>query len=617
MEEEKFDHKKILETIPENPGCYLMKDKDNKIVYIGKAKNLKKRVKNYFQKSGDNRAFIKFLGDILSDIEVTITPTEEEALLLEATLIRIHRPKYNIIYKDNKYELIIKLDLTQKYPYLQLVREYKKDNALYLGPFFDATKVRGFVSTLNRVFKLRTCSDSTLKTTKRACLEFEINRCSAPCVNEITDIEYAKSVKKLKGFLKGKGKALLKELENEMYRASENLLFEKAATFRDQIKMLKYHKTLFFHNIDYKKNIDIIGYSVRGDSLAIAIMILRNGLIIDKKVDIFNELKFLDFIPKEIILSIITQYYSQKNIFPEEVAITDSDFDLSILTNYFKTQRDIDINFFFPKNEKILKLVNMANDNARLTLEKEFYLKNKNNQLLKSIKKRFQLLNLPKKIECYDNSNIQGTNPVASKVEFRDTMPYKKGYKHYKIKTVFIQNDYAYMKEVITRRVTRGIKENQLPDLIIVDGGKGQLNATYKVLVELKVEDKIDLLSIAKIKSQDDKKDQYYERIFKVGASEPIILKQNSPELVVFVKLRDEAHRFAIEFHRKLRTKSKIQSVLNSIEGIGSKRKQILLKHFKSISKIKEASVEELSEVDGIPKNIAQKIYDYFLTKTT
>ncbi len=605
-----FDYEKIIKTIPESPGCYIMKDKELDIVYIGKAKNLEKRVRNYFQKSSDNRAFISFLSDILSDIEVIITNTENEALLLEATLIRIHKPKYNVIYKDNKHELIVKLDIKEEYPYLKLVRKYEKDKAIYLGPFFNAYKVRNFVSSLNRIFKLRTCSDYQLKTTKRACLEYQINRCSAPCVNYIKENEYKNKIKKLKKFLNGNGKSLLKDLEREMFEASENLLFEKAASIRDQIKMIKYHKSILFESIDYKQNIDVIGYAFRGESFAITIIIVRNGLIIDKKLDIFNNLKFIS---DELISSIIVQYYSNKTIFPKEIAITKSNIDTSIIEDFFKSTKNISVKFLnFENNKQISNMIKMANNNAKLSLEKEFFLKDKNKKLLELIKKRFKLKNIPNKIECYDNSNLQGSNPVASKVEFREGMPYKKGYKHYKIKTVEIQNDFAYMQEVMNRRLKRGIKENDLPDLILVDGGKGQLNASYKILAELNLEEKVDLLSIAKIKSNDKKAEQFYERIFKVDNPEPIILKQNRPELVVFVKLRDEAHRFAVEFHRKLRDKSKIQSVLNKIEGVGSKRKQLLLKHFKSIEKIKSASLEELMRVEGIPKNIAQKIYDYF-----
>ena len=610
-----FDHIKILKTIPHDPGCYIMKDKDNEIVYIGKAKNLQKRVKSYFQKSGDDRKFIKFLSDILSDIEVIITNTEADALKLEATLIRLHKPKYNVVYKDGKHELLIKLDNSVDYPRLELVRGYdKNDKSFYIGPFFQSAKVRNLVTTLNRLFKLRTCTDQILKSTKRVCLEYEIHRCSGACINQIKEEEYWSEIKKLKKFLSGKGNELIKELEKEMYEASENLLFEKAAKLRDQVKMLKYYLKVHLAAVDYKKNIDIIGYSVLDDSLSISILILRNGLIIDKKVEIFDNIKFPDI---EIIESIIMQYYSQRMAFPEEVLLPDKSFNFNLFKEYFKDTKDEDINFFYPedgkKEEKIKELLMMANKNAQITLEKEYHIKNKNKKLLETIKTTFNLINLPDKIECFDNSNFQGANPVASKVEFRNALPYKKGYRHFKIKTVIGPDDYASMREIINRRVTKGLKENSLPDLIIVDGGKGQLSSAYQILKELKVEDKIDLLSLAKIKSNDKDKAQYYERVFKINDSEPKILKQNSPEIILFVKLRDEAHRFAIEYHRKLRAKTGIQSVLNQIEGVGSKRKQVLLKHFKSIENIKKASLKDLKKVKGINKDIAKKVYDFFM----
>jgi len=617
-ENKKFNHIEILKTIPENPGCYIMKDKNNEIVYIGKAKNLKKRVKNYFQKSGDDRAFIKFLSDILSDIEVTVTNTETEALKLEATLIRLHKPKYNIVYKDGKHELLIKLDSNVFYPRLELVRGYNKnDKSFYIGPFFQSSRVRNLVSTLNRLFKLRTCTDQVLKTAKRACLEYEIHRCSGPCIDDITEADYGSEIKKLKKFLSGKGNELIKELETEMYDASENLLFEKAAKLRDQIKMLKYYLKVHLAAVDYKKNIDIIGYFVLDDSIAISILILRNGLIIDKKVEIFNNIKFPSI---EMIESIIMQYYSKRVAFPEEVLLPSKNFDFDFFKEYFKDIRDEDINFFYPiersgrsSQENIKNLLKMANKNAQITLEKEYYLKNKNKKLLETVKNTFELINLPDKIECFDNSNFQGANPVASKVEFRNAIPYKKGYRHFKIKTVVGPDDYASMREIINRRITKGLKDNSLPDLIVVDGGKGQLSSAHQVLEDLNVSDKVDLLSLAKIKSNDKDKAQYYERVFKVGDTEPKILKQNSPEIVLFVRLRDEAHRFAIEYHRKLRAKTGIQSVLNQIEGIGSKRKQILLKHFKGIENIKKAKLKDLEAVKGINKDVAKKVYDFFL----
>ena len=610
-----FNHKKIIDTIPQEPGCYLMKDKNNEIVYIGKAKNLKKRVKSYFQKSGDNREFIKFLSDILSDIDITVTNTEEEALKLEATLIRLHKPKYNIIYKDGKRELLIRLDADSYFPMPELVRGYdKEDKAFYIGPFFQSNRVRNLVSTLSRLFKLRTCSDNVLKSTKRACLEYEIHRCSGPCINEISEENYKKEINKLKKFLSGKGTELIQELEKEMYKASNGLLFEKAAKLRDQIKMLRYYLKIHLASVDYKKNIDVIGYSVLNDSLAISILILRNGLIIDKKVEVFNNIKFPDI---EIIESIILQYYSQRTVFPEEVLLPDINFNFNLFNNFFNNEKNENIHFFYPKNnkksQKLTDLLIMANKNAQLTLEKEYYLKNKNENLLKTVKNTFNLINIPNKIECFDNSNLQGTNPVASKVEFRNAMPYKKGYRHFKIKTVEGIDDYASMKEIINRRIIKGIKDNSLPDLIIVDGGKGQLNVAYETLKDLNVENRIDLLSLAKIKSNNKEKAQYYERVFKVNNKEPIILKQNSPEIILFVKLRDEAHRFAIEYHRKLRAQRSIQSILNKIDGVGTKRKQILLKHFKNIENIKKASLKELEEVKGINKDVAKKIHDFFL----
>lgn len=600
-----FDHQKYLQTIPHHPGCYLMRDHNNVIIYIGKAKNLQKRVRSYFTKGGDNRRFIPILGEILKDIEVIVTITEAEAIQLEITLIRTHKPKYNVVYKDDRRELIIRLDEAEQFPMLELVRRRDDDSAFYLGPFFAAKSARSLVRFLNQAFQLRVCNNHTLKNTKRPCLEYEIKHCSAPCTGEISESDYRNNIEQLKQFLTGKGHDLIDQLKKEMLDASEALLFEKAARFRDQIKAFDRFLGNRLRLAGYDRDADLIHYAFGGDLLVVMIMILRNGLIIDSREIL---LKGQHLFQEEAVISVIEQYYKQRIQLPKEIVIPDLEWDYEGFLTYLKGCGHGSVSILTPQRGRLVRLLEICGNNARLRVEKEGFLGDQNRAALESIQKRFHLNNFPKRIECYDNASGQGKYPASSRVTFTDGMPDKRRYRRYKIKTITESDDYGMMREVLVRRVKRGVQESDLPDLIVVDGGKGQLKVAYAVLKFFNLEDKIDLLALAKVRSSDTAATNYNERIFKWGDPDPVVLKQNSPEMVIFVKLRDEAHRFVNSFHQKLREDGAMGGFFKELDGVGPKRKKALMFHFKTVENLKKATIKKLAEVDGISYKLAQKL---------
>ncbi|MBN2694560.1 excinuclease ABC subunit UvrC [bacterium] len=608
-----FNSKEFLKTVPESSGCYIMKDKKGVIIYIGKAKDLKARLTSYFSQSGDSRPFVSLLPNILSDIELILTPTEEDALILESTLIPFHKPKYNILLKYKSKELYLTLNEEHSYPALELSETPSKNG---LGPFFSFKKAINIAQMLHHSFLLRGCNTTKFKQTKQPCIEFQIKRCSAPCANKISENDYLEQVEYLKEFLKGNPEKLIKTVEIEMYKASDELLFEKAIKLRDQIKQLRYFSGKKNSFTTYPRDIDIVSYSLKNGHLVIVVLIVRNKMLIDQHTLLFDN---QDSFNEESMSSFLIQYYSTRTNRPKEVALPFEKLNFKNLENYFLTQKQSEIDFFhIEKNsnlnseekENLLNLIDIAQKNSENRVDKELFIKDKNSSLLTEIKEKLSLSNQPDIIECFDNSNLAGTHPVSSKVEFRNGIPYKKGYRHYNIKSAKGNDDFGMMREVLLRRLKKGISENQLPNLIVIDGGKGQLSSAFSILKQLSLEDKIDIISIAKIRSNNKNDKNSVERVFKPEEKEGIPLPLQSAETKLFTHLRDEAHRFAIEFHKKQRMSSMIYSELDSISGIGKKRKEMLLEKFKSVENIKNATLIELQEV--LPDKTALQVFDYF-----
>ncbi|HDR7890610.1 TPA: excinuclease ABC subunit C [Bacillus toyonensis] len=588
--------KEKLAILPDQPGCYLMKDKQGTVIYVGKAKVLKNRVRSYFTGSHDGKT-LRLVGEIV-DFEYIVTSSNLEALILELNLIKKYDPKYNIQLKDDKTYPFIKIT-AEKQPRLLITRNVKKDKGKYFGPYPNAQSAHETKKLLDRMYPLRKCSNMPDK----VCLYYHMGQCLAPCVKEVTEEQNKEIVDEIIKFLNGGHKEIRSELETKMYEASEKLEFERAKELRDQIAhidaIMEKQKMIMSDLVDR----DVFGYAVDKGWMCVQVFFVRKGKLIERDVSMFP----IYDEPEEGFLTFIGQFYENSSHFkPKEIVVPGS-IDSELV------ERFLEVEATQPKRGKKKDLVELANKNAKIALEEKFYLIERDEE--RTIKAVDQLgkqlgIETPYRIEAFDNSNIQGTNPVSAMIAFIDGKPAKKEYRKYKIKTVQGPDDYESMREVVRRRYTRALKENlPLPDLIIIDGGKGHLAAVSDVL-ENELGFYIPMAGLVK----DDK--HKTSHLIIGDPPEPVILERNSQEFYLLQRIQDEVHRFAITFHRQLHGKSVIQSALDDIPGIGDKRKKVLLKHFGSLKKMKEASVAEFVEA-GMPKNVAETIYTYLTDKKT
>ncbi|ACM14754.1 MULTISPECIES: excinuclease ABC subunit C [Bacillus cereus group] len=588
--------KEKLAILPDQPGCYLMKDKQGTVIYVGKAKVLKNRVRSYFTGSHDGKT-LRLVGEIV-DFEYIVTSSNLEALILELNLIKKHDPKYNIQLKDDKTYPFIKIT-AEKQPRLLITRNVKKDKGKYFGPYPNAQSAHETKKLLDRMYPLRKCSNMPDK----VCLYYHMGQCLAPCVKEVTEEQNKEIVDEIIKFLNGGHKEVRSELETKMYEASEKLEFERAKELRDQIAhidaIMEKQKMIMSDLVDR----DVFGYAVDKGWMCVQVFFVRKGKLIERDVSMFP----IYDEPEEGFLTFIGQFYENSSHFkPKEIVVPGS-IDSELV------ERFLEVEATQPKRGKKKDLVELANKNAKIALEEKFYLIERDEErTIKAVENLGEQLGIetPYRIEAFDNSNIQGTNPVSAMIAFIDGKPAKKEYRKYKIKTVQGPDDYESMREVVRRRYTRALKEGlPLPDLIIIDGGKGHLAAASDVL-----ENELGLyIPMAGLVKDDKHKTSH---LIIGDPPEPVMLERNSQEFYLLQRIQDEVHRFAITFHRQLHGKSVIQSALDDIPGIGDKRKKILLKHFGSLKKMKEASVTEFVEA-GMPKNVAETIYSYLADKKT
>ncbi len=588
--------KEKLAILPDQPGCYLMKDKQGTVIYVGKAKVLKNRVRSYFTGSHDGKT-LRLVGEIV-DFEYIVTSSNLEALILELNLIKKHDPKYNIQLKDDKTYPFIKIT-AEKQPRLLITRNVKKDKGKYFGPYPNAQSAHETKKLLDRMYPLRKCSNMPDK----VCLYYHMGQCLAPCVKEVTEEQNKEIVDEIIKFLNGGHKEVRSELETKMYEASEQLEFERAKELRDQIAhidaIMEKQKMIMSDLVDR----DVFGYAVDKGWMCVQVFFVRKGKLIERDVSMFP----IYDEPEEGFLTFIGQFYENSSHFkPKEIVVPGS-IDSELV------ERFLEVEATQPKRGKKKDLVELANKNAKIALEEKFYLIERDEErTIKAVENLGKQLGIetPYRIEAFDNSNIQGANPVSAMIAFIDGKPAKKEYRKYKIKTVQGPDDYESMREVVRRRYTRALKENlPLPDLIIIDGGKGHLAAASDIL-----ENELGLyIPMAGLVKDDKHKTSH---LIIGDPPEPVMLERNSQEFYLLQRIQDEVHRFAITFHRQLHGKSVIQSALDDIPGIGDKRKKILLKHFGSLKKMKEASVTEFVEA-GIPKNVAETIYTYLADKKT
>lgn len=610
-----------LKNLPGQPGVYIMKDELGEIIYIGKAISLKNRVRQYFQSSRNHSPKVRAMVSKIKDFEYILTDSELEALILECNLIKKHRPRYNVLLKDDKHYPYIKVTTEEDYPRVFITRNVKKDKNRYFGPFTDSRAVRETIELIKKLFPIRSCNKNldNIQNGDRPCLYYHINQCQGPCMGNVDKEEYQNMIKEVCKFLDGRHEELLKELKEQMKEAAAKLQFEKAAMIRDKItaveKVMEKQKVLSTDFVDQ----DVVAIAQGSKKSAVQLFFIRSGKLVGTEHFILEDTEDTDI--KEILGSFIKQFYLVSSFIPKEILIQEDFDDIEIIERWLSDSKGSRVYIKVPYRGEKKKLVDMALKNAEETLENyEQKLIREEARTIGALDELAKHLGLdypPRRIEAFDISNIQGTDSVAAMVVFEDGKPNISEYRRFKIKGVIGPNDYASMSEVLKRRFRRGIEErkklegegkdfsigkfSKFPDLLLIDGGKGQLNAALKVLDEFGLSH-IPTIGLA----------ERFEEIFIKDQEDPIILPKNSNALQLLQRVRDEAHRFAITYHRSLRNKNSLHSVLEDIPLIGPKRRAALFKHFGSLEAIKEASLDELLQVEGMNLKAAENIQQYF-----
>ncbi|HMN67720.1 MAG TPA: excinuclease ABC subunit UvrC [Bdellovibrionales bacterium] len=607
------DLREKVAQFPLEPGVYLMKNGKDKVVYVGKAKALRNRVRSYLGARADHSLKTKYLMMNVVAIDYILTKTEVEAFLLEASLIKKHRPRYNIRLKDDKAYPYIRIGLEHDFPRFYLARRVTNDGAMYFGPYASGLSVRETIRFLNRTFKIRDCTDSFFKTRTRPCISHQIGQCTAPCVKMVRKEAYRNDIESCVSFLKGRNTRILKDLTGRMKNAAGEERFEYAARLRDSIAAIERiweRQTVVTLNKEMDQ--DVIAFVGDERGTLIETVHVRGGRVIGSRPHFMARFDFTGQGEeiKDWLTSFLNQFYSE-NIIPDEIILpVDLGFDMiKLLQAVFIERQNKKANIILGTGTEGKKLMDLAMTNAKSHFQDAVSKADQQQKGLEQIQQKFGLKAPPRRMECYDISNFQGTDSVASQVVFEDGLPRKDDYKRYKIKTVEGANDFASMREVLNRRFKHTEWED--PDLIVVDGGKGQLNMAVEALKEIGRPD-LCVIGMAKARTLGEFHDQEVisssERFFLPGRQNPVLFPQNSEAYHILVGLRDEAHRFAITYHRKLRGDRTLASVLDDIVGLGEKRKKALLKTFGSIEEIKKAPIDALTEVPGMNRVIAERV---------
>ncbi len=591
-----------LQLLPNSPGVYIMKDEQGRIIYVGKAVILKNRVRQYFQNSRNHSAKVKAMVAKIADFETIITGSEIEALILECNLIKQHRPRYNISLKDDKTYPYIKVTVAEPYPRVFITRRVVKDGSRYFGPYTDAGAVHATLKLLRRLFPLRSCRQMTAQ---RPCLEYHIKRCLAPCTGKVDAQEYDAMIRSVCFFLEGRSEAVEKDLEQGMQAAAEDFAFERAARLRDQLTAVR--------KIREKQNIvtgsgdqDAIGLARSEQGVCLQVLLIRGGKMVGGEHFMMNGSE--DEADASIVTAFLKQYYDRTTFVPREILLPLEIDDKILIEAWLSEKKAAKVALEQPRRGTKKDIVVMAANNA------EKYLADAATKLERAVAQTtgavedlgryLGLAALPRRMECFDISHIQGSETVASMVVFEDGVPKKSAYRRFKIKsTEGKPDDFLSMREVTSRRYGKADVED-MPDLIIIDGGKGQLSSALEI-IRGAGHLEVPVVGLAK----------QFEYIFREQESEPVILPRNSPALFLVQRIRDEAHRFAITYHRQLRGKRNLVSVLDHVNGIGPKRRQLLWKHFGTLEKIKQASVNEMAALPGMTVPAAQAVYNFFAAR--
>ena len=600
-----------LAKLPSLPGVYIMKGATGEVLYIGKAKDLKARVRSYFRETGDGRYTVRFLASKVEDIDYIVTTNEKEALLLEDTLLKSHKPRYNIRLKDSKTYVSIKITLNEKFPRILVTRQRKKDGSRYFGPYISAREVRETIKFIRHIFPLCVCSLSEFRNRSRPCLDYQLGLCPAPAVGMITEEAYGELVDNAIMFLEGKNRELLRKLRERMTEASKALEFEKAARLRDRISaieaMLEKQKVVAAKYVDQ----DVFAFVREKDAIALQGLYIRDGRLTSGNDYYFHDAGLPE---EEIFSSFIAEYYRGERFVPDEVIVPVALEDKEVLEDWLSEKKGKRVSVTLPERGDKVRLLEMAEANAREALRKRAEAASVKAGLLEELKTRLHLRATPRRIEAYDISNIGGKQAVGAMVTFTDGAPDKNSYRLFRIKGIEGPDDYAMMYQVLSRRFKAKAGDEStalpLPDMALIDGGKGQMNIALAVLKELGVNG-VEVRALAKDKAEAFAGKRGVkskgERVFIPNVKDPILLREGSKPDLLVRRIRDEVHRFAISYHRKLRSKE-VASLIEQVPGIGGKRKKALFERFGDLESMINADMPELMSVPGITEELAAEI---------
>ncbi|MCK6553742.1 excinuclease ABC subunit UvrC [Candidatus Binatia bacterium] len=597
-----------LAAVQPRPGVYLLKDRHGKIIYVGKAKNLRARLRTYFR-GGDERSQIRFLMPRVADLETLVTTNDKEALILENNLIKRYKPRYNIRLKDDKSYVSVKVTVQDPWPRVLVTRKIVKDGSRYFGPYASAQSVRDTIDTIRKVIPLRTCSDGVFRNRSRPCLEYQIKRCLGPCCLPVDPVVYAQHLRAAVLLLEGRSSQLVRQLRDEMIAAAEAERFEDAARLRDRIRAIEQTQEKQQVVAHWGVDQDVFGIYREGGFIEAQVLFIRQGKLTSNQTYSFEDFEFPD---TEVVEALLTQFYQGDRYVPDEVLVPVELDDAEVRTDYLSERKGRRVSVLRPQRGDKARLVEMAGENAAQSFRERRDVDRQRERMSEELQRRLGLRNAPKRIECFDISNIQGQLAVGSMVTFDEGEPDKNRYRRFRIKTVPGADDFRMMYEVLVRRFRRGLERRDFPDLLVVDGGKGQLNVAVSVLAELGIAE-VDVVGLAKTRveraAQATAVNRSDERVFVPGRKNPIVLARNSTALFLLQRLRDEAHRFAITYHRSLRGKERLRSVLDGIAGVGPARRKALLRHFGSALRVRAASIDELARVPGISTALATQIH--------
>jgi excinuclease ABC subunit C len=604
-------------TLPTDPGVYLFRDQKGGVLYVGKAQNLRARVRSYFVQGGDGRFSVHLLVPRIAEVEVVVTRNVKEALLLENELIKKHKPRFNVRLRDDKNYLGLRLDPNQTYPRFTETRRFKRDGAIYFGPYTSSASLRETLSSLQRIFPLRTCSDGVFRSYERRgrpCLEHSVGRCVAPCCHKVEDEAYAELVKGAVLFMRGRSGEVVSELRAQMERAAADERFEDAARLRDRIESIE--RTVEGQAMVSTQFVDrdVVALARDGNQVDVQVLHVRRGKLMGGNSYAFRDVRIED---RDVLDSFLSQFYAGDRDLPHEILISERVESESMLEAIWRERAGRAVKLHVPQRGELRRLVEMAQRNAGLSLAERTRREQTDEELLEALQGALRLPRAPVTIECYDISHLQGALTVASRIVFVDARPNKDGYRRYKLREAAAGDDYGAMREVLRRRLTR-IEAEPAPDLLLLDGGKGQLNTVLAVLEDLGLSE-IPVASLAKERDEEGGGQRVLrhggskrERVFLPNVKDPLLLAPSEPALLLLQRVRDESHRFAIAYHRELRRKTQLRSVLDELPGIGPVKRKSLLRHLGSLERIRKATLEELSAVPKVSAADAEMIHRFF-----